>query len=131
MKLITRDTDYAIRAICLIAKRKDEVVAVKDMVKCLNIPKPFLRKILQILNKEGILNSYKGVGGGFTLAVPAGKINIAGLIEIFQGPIKISDHKLKKRMCPDARICVLKKKLDVIEKDVIEKLKSITIKSII
>ena len=131
MKLITRDTDYAIRAICLIAKRKNEVVAVKDMVKCLNIPRPFLRKLLQILNKEGILNSYKGVGGGFTMAVPSGRIDIAGLIEIFQGPIRLSEHKLKKRMCPDARACVLKKKLDVIEKDVIEKLRSITIKSII
>ena len=67
MKLITRDTDYAIRAITYMAKHKESRVSVKELVKNLKVPRPFLRKILQVLDKKGLLRSYKGKGGGFLL----------------------------------------------------------------
>ena len=46
MKLITRNTDYALRAICYISKRNN-VVAVDELVKKLNVQRQFMRKILQ------------------------------------------------------------------------------------
>ena len=61
MKLITRNTDYAIRALCFIARKKKQVVSVKELVSKLRIPKPFLRKISQRLNKERILVSYNAL----------------------------------------------------------------------
>ena len=127
MKLITRDTDYAIRALCCIAKRKKKITPVTDLVKILKIPRPFLRKILQRLNKKGLLASYKGMGGGFALAAPAAGILITDLIKIFQGPIKLNEHIFKKGICPRMRTCALKKRLDVIEKSVISKLEAITV----
>jgi len=100
LKLITRNTDYAIRALCYIATHKADVVSVKELVRCLKIPRPFLRKILQGLNKKGILRSYKGKGGGFVLAVGPEKIFIGDLIRIFQGPIKLQEHTFKKKFVP-------------------------------
>ncbi|MCQ9206693.1 MAG: Rrf2 family transcriptional regulator [Omnitrophica bacterium] len=131
MKLLTRNTDYAIRALCHIVKCKKKIVSVTDLVKTLKIPRPFLRKILQKLNKEGLLTSYKGMGGGFTLARPAGKILVTDLMKIFQGPIKLNDHIFKKGICPHIRTCALKLRLDVIEKSVISKLEAITIASLV
>ena len=131
VKLITRDTDYAIRALCYIAKKKKKIVSVKELVKHLKIPRPFLRKILQILNTEGLLKSYKGKGGGFRLAKPSGTIRIADLIKVFQGPIKLSEHIFKKHICPHIKMCALKKILDNIEKKVILELKETTIKSLL
>jgi len=69
MNLITRDVDYAIRAICCIAKRKEGLYSVAEIAKCLKIPHPFLRKIFQVLNKGNIVHSYKGKTGGFKLAI--------------------------------------------------------------
>ena len=63
MKLITRDTDYALRAICYIAKQ-EKIVSVNELVKVLGVPRPFMRKILQRLSQEKILVSYKGEGRG-------------------------------------------------------------------
>lgn len=125
MKLITRDTDYAIRALCCIIKHKGDIVSVKGLVKDLRMPGPFLRKILQKLNKKGILKSYKGKGGGFVLAVGPEKIFIGDLIRIFQGPIKLQEHIFKKKICPEIKTCVLKKKIDAIEKYVTSELDSI------
>jgi len=131
MKLITRDTDYAIRALCYIGKREKELVSASELVKKLKIPRPFLRKILQILNREGVLKSYKGQGGGFKLALSPNKILLVNLIEIFQGPIGLNECIFKKLICPNIKTCTLKKKINSIEKYVISKLKTITLASLL
>jgi len=131
MKLITRDTDYAIRALCFIAKCEKEIVPVSELNRNLRIPGPFLRKILQILNKKGMLKSYKGKGGGFMLAFAPNKIFLADLIEIFQGSLKLNECIFKKRICPDIKTCKLKKRIDAIQKHVISELKDITLVSLL
>ena len=52
-------------------------------------------------------------------------------MKIFQGPIRLNECKFKKSDCPYISDCLLKKKIDEIEKEVIAKLKAITIASII
>ncbi|MFZ5800974.1 MAG: RrF2 family transcriptional regulator [Candidatus Omnitrophota bacterium] len=128
---MTRNTDYAVRALRFIARNKDRIISVTELVKELKMPRPFLRKILQILNKKGILESYKGQGGGFILAIPAHKIFLVDLIEILQGPLKLNECIFKKKLCPDRDICGLRKAIDGIEKKVIRELKSITVASLL
>jgi len=131
MKLITRDTDYAVRALCCVAEHDSEVVTVGELVSCLKIPRPFLRKILQKLNKRGLLKSYKGRGGGFTLSVMAESISLFDLMMIFQGPVKVIDHTFKKRPCKHQSTCALKKRLDKLERLVLAELKKTTIRLLI
>ena len=131
MKLITRDTDYALRALCFFAKCKKEIVPVSELVKELKIPGPFLRKILQVLNKKKVLRSYKGQGGGFLLALPANRIFLADLIKIFQGPLRLNECFFKKMACPDNKTCALKKKIDTLEKYILKELNSVTLASLL
>ncbi|MFH0731669.1 MAG: Rrf2 family transcriptional regulator [Candidatus Omnitrophota bacterium] len=131
MKLITRDTDYAVRALCCIAKQKEKIVSVSELVKALKIPRPFLRKILQILSKKDLIRSYKGKGGGFALLVGPEKISLAGIVAIFQGPVMFNDHTFKKKKCPNVKCCNIKEKIDCIEKYVISELNAINIASFI
>lgn len=131
MNLITRNTDYAIRALCYIVKSNKDIVSVKELVEGLKMPRPFLRKVLQELNKKGILRSYKGKNGGFVLATRPEKIYISKLIEIFQGPIKLQEHTFKKKICPEIKNCVLKKKIDAMEKYTISRLNSLSIASLL
>lgn len=131
MRLITKNTDYAVRALCFMAKDNDRRVSVTELAKRLRIPKPFLRKILQILNREGLLRSYRGKTGGFVLARPPDGIFLTELIEIFQGPVKLNDCILKKTLCYNIRTCLLKGRIDDIEKRVVRELKSITVESLL
>jgi Rrf2 family protein len=130
MKLITRDTDYAIRALVSITDNKSERTSVSQLVKELKIPRPFLRKILQVLNKKGILASFKGPSGGFSLSVPADKISLLDLMEIFQGPLRLNECMFKKRVCPNRDFCQLRAKILGLEKYVFLKLKSTHISSL-
>jgi Rrf2 family protein len=130
MKLITRDTDYAIRALSVIAQHGGMVSCV-DLVRELKIPRPFLRKLLQVLSKQKILKSHKGQGGGFTLRVAPEHITVYELIEIFQGPFMLIEHTFRSKACCNVRTCKLKKRLDVIERSVKRELKAITLAAIL
>jgi len=125
--MITRDTDYAIRALGCIAGSDKSAFSVRDLTKQLGIPRPFLRKLLQVLTKKGFLKSYKGKGGGFVLVKDPKKITVFDLVQIFQGPFQLSEHIIKKEVCPNIKTCKLKRHLDKIEKHVIKQLKEFSI----
>jgi Rrf2 family protein len=131
MKLLSRNADYAVRAVCYIAKKKPEIISVTELVEKLKIPRSFLRKILQALNNNGILNSYKGMGGGFRLARKPDDIYLTDIMETFQGPFKLNECFFKKKVCPDRSSCCLKKKIDSIEEMVYKELRSITLGSML
>jgi Rrf2 family protein len=131
MKLITRDTDYAIRALLFLARQRERTVSVTELVGSLKIPRPFLRKIMQTMNKKGVLSSHKGNGGGFLLARPADQIFILDLVRIFQGSTTLNQCLFKKRLCPDRGGCPLKKKIESLEKYVFSELKKTTIAGLV
>lgn len=130
MKLITRNTDYALRAICYIAKQ-DKLVSVAQLVRALGIPRPFMRKILQQLNKNRILKSYKGQGGGFKLNLLPKKIFIIQIMGIFQGQVSLNGCFLKKDICPNKGKCILRKKIRLIEDSLLTQLKQINIAALV
>ncbi len=131
MKLITRNTDYALRAICYIAKHNESRVTVEELVSKLGVPRPFMRKILQLLSRNKVLKSTKGQGGGFKLSIPASKLYLIRIMHIFQGNGGLNGCFLKKDICPNKGKCMLRKKIKSIEQDVLEQLKAISIASLI
>ena len=130
MKLITRDTDYAIRALVYMAGFKGGRISVPELVSGTRIPKPFLRKIMQLLGKKGFVRSYKGIGGGFALKKTPERMALTDLIEAIQGRISLNECFFKKIACPRKKECLLKKKIDSLEAYIIKELKALTLKDI-
>ncbi len=130
MKLITRDTDYAINALYYMAENRGKVYTVTELTEKLNIPRAFLRKILQILNKKELVKSSRGKGGGFRLNVDPGKILLLEVMEIFQGKFSLNECILNKNICPGRRTCALKKKIDKVEEYVESELRAINLESL-
>jgi Rrf2 family protein len=131
MKLITRDTDYSIRALIYIARNNGRIVSITELVKELDTPRPFLRKILQLLSTSGVLKSYRGKNGGFELARKPEKICLLDLMEIFQGKFKLTECLFKKKICPNLINCELKSKLDSLGELVENIIKEITLASLL
>jgi len=131
MKLITRNTDYAIRALVYILKSKKDVVSVSELVKNLNMPRPFIRKILQHLQSENILKSVKGQGGGFLVDDSIKEMNLADMIQIFQGKIQLSHCFFRKKICPNKKSCRLRKEINNIEQLIVKKFEKIKLASLL
>ena len=102
---ITRETDYAIRCVCYLAGKKDEVTMMDEIARSKTIPKSFLAKILQRLAKAKIVKSYRGVKGGFQLARKPKEISLLDVIEAIEGPIVMNKCAIDKRMCDLSDTC--------------------------
>jgi len=130
MKIINRDVDYSVRALLYLAANRGGAAAVPDIAAASGVPGPFLRKILQKLDKAGVLRSKKGRGGGFSLAGSPDRISLARLIEIFQGPITMGDCVFKKKLCRNHRTCVLRRKIGAIEDVLLAEIGKISLKDL-
>lgn len=104
--LITRATEYAIRAVLYLAKQPSgEIVLKKDICQTQNITPAFLTKILQPLIKAGIVGSQRGVGGGFFLARSPERITLLDVVEAEEGPIYINQCLMGDGTCERDTFC--------------------------
>jgi len=102
---IRRDTDYAIRCVLYLSELYDEVVMVKEIAKAKKIPREFLSKILQKLAKAGIVESFRGIKGGFRLAKRPEDINLLEVIEAIEGPVVMNQCAINRRVCSLSNSC--------------------------
>ena len=95
--MITRKTDYAIRCVLHLAEAGKDVLMVNEIAKEQDIPKSFLAKILQKLAKAGIVESLRGVKGGFRLAKKPEDISLLDVVELMEGPVAMNVCAADKR----------------------------------
>ena len=131
MNLLTRNTDYAIRALIYMAGRAPARISTQDLVRDLQLPRPFMRKTFQALQKAGHLDSVKGKNGGFVLARPPEKIRLTDLITLFQGPVSMGDCLFKKKLCHCVMSCPLRREIKHIEAMALQHLNGVTIASLV
>lgn len=88
MMELTRKGEYAIRGIVYLAKQAPgKVILVSEVAEATGVPHTFLAKIFQSFAKLGLVNSFRGTGGGFLLGRPAAKITLRQVVEAVEGPI--------------------------------------------
>jgi Rrf2 family protein len=134
MRFITRDTDYALRALIFMSKalKKDnkEIVTAEDIVRSEKLPKVFLRRILQKMAEKKMLSSHKGKSGGFSFLAQPREISLADVIRIFQGEIDLTNCFLKTRICPNRSMCSIRKKIRAINSNVTKELSRINLEEL-
>jgi len=131
MKLVTKNIHYAIKSLLYFAGEPQQVISARALAVALKMHRPFLRKILQVLNKKGILKSYKGKGGGFVLNVQPDKIRIKDVVNIFQVDTDIINCIFGRDVCSQANYCLLRKRLQNIEDKLRKELNTITIATLL
>jgi Rrf2 family transcriptional regulator, iron-sulfur cluster assembly transcription factor len=105
--LITRASEYAILSLIVLSKA-DAPMDSETLSRELSIPKSFLAKILQALAKKGILKSFKGVRGGFSLALLPKNISMLELMSAVEGKAPaVFECAPSREDCPSnrANIC--------------------------
>jgi Rrf2 family protein len=89
---ITRQADYAIRAVRYLAKQgPNQRSATSTVAQEMKIPPSFLAKIISQLSIAGLLHTSRGARGGVTLARPAKEISLLDVVEAIDGPILLNE----------------------------------------
>jgi Rrf2 family protein len=112
MKLSLRG-EYALRALIVLGfdyhSRERKVVRIQTISDQQRIPKRFLEQILNDLKSVGIVESKRGLAGGYRLRLPPEQITLAEVIRSIEGPLApvpcVSERFYKKCSCPDEERC--------------------------
>lgn len=85
--MLSSTCKYALRAVLYLAVNAadGQKIGIKQISRDLEIPTPFLGKILQTLAKHRLLSSTKGPNGGFGLGIPPDEIRLMDVVEIIDG----------------------------------------------
>lgn len=77
--------EYATRAVLHLARRYPDVVAIHEIAEQHRIPLKYLEQILVELKRGGILESRRGVHGGYTLARAPAEISVGQVLHTIDG----------------------------------------------
>lgn len=95
---ITLETDYAVRIVSCLADCSDRVEA-KDIARKACVTHRFVLKITRKLCAAGIVKSYKGAKGGYSLAKSPSEITLLDILEAIEGPYKFSRCLIDSSLC--------------------------------
>lgn len=106
--MFSKACEYGIRASIFIATKSSEGirVGIKDVAKEIDSPEPFTAKIMQILTKNGIIYSAKGVGGGFEVSKEALKsIKLIQIVDAIDGNTIYKGCGIGLKECSEIHPC--------------------------
>jgi len=106
---ITRQADYAIRAVLYLSKLGPHGrAATRQIAQEQNIPSSFLAKIVSQLSVAGILETTRGARGGIRLGKPAEAITMLDVVEAIDGPILLNECVGDENTCNFGQDCELR-----------------------
>jgi Rrf2 family protein len=124
--MLSNSCRYGIRAIIYLASQpvSNGKTGIKKISGDLNLPTPFLAKILQSLTKQKILSSSKGPHGGFSLRKDPKKITLLEIVNSIDGKDVFTNCVMHSGSCDsvekDKKRCTLHNDYENTRKDLIK-----------
>jgi Rrf2 family iron-sulfur cluster assembly transcriptional regulator len=111
--MLSHTSKYAIRALIYLElySHPEKKVGIREISEELDIPSPFLGKILQVLVKQNFLNSTKGPNGGFYLKRPAIDIALMEVIDAIDGSASFEICVIRNSACDHDNPCSMHDKM--------------------
>lgn len=105
---------YALRALIVLAKKENAMMQIKSIANEADVPHKFLETIMQELKNRGIVNSKRGVFGGYYLSQLPEVISVGNIIRIIDGPlapIRCASQTAYQKCddCVDEKTCSIRK----------------------
>lgn len=129
---ITRQADYAIRAMLYLARAgKGQRVATSDVAEAQHIPPSFLAKIVSQLSIAGLLHTSRGARGGITLARDPSQITLLDVVEAIDGPIRLNECVTNEGICVFEESCPIKPVWCDAQVELVNRLKSVNFAALV
>lgn len=124
---ITRQADYALRAMVYLARMKPNQMAVtKKIAEQQKIPPSFLAKIISQLSNAKLIHTKRGADGGVILSRPASEISLLEVIEAIDGSIALNECTVSPGNCDQAEDCPLYEIWQETQDELVNKLRNAT-----
>lgn len=135
--ILSKKTRYAIVALSRLAREYGNgPIQIKDISTSEKIPQSFLENILLDLRKMGILGSQLGKSGGYYLLRKPEEVNLADIIDHFEGTLSllycVSEKSYRpSEFCKDEATCQIRKVFQEVHNKTMSILREATLNTLI
>ena len=91
MLRLNRMTDYAIVVLGALAHRHGDVLATAHLAELTGLAQPTVAKVSKILSAADLVETQRGVRGGYRLIKASADISLVDIVEAMEGPIAVTD----------------------------------------
>lgn len=130
MLKLSRLTDYAVVALSYLWQDAPQQKTTSELAMATRLPEPTLAKILKTLARENMVQSRRGIGGGYFVDEDFGqRVSIRQIIEIMDGPIALTTciEQTPKNACSIAAACPVQGRWTVVNTAVCDVLDKVTL----
>ena len=112
--MLSMKAKYALRALIVLSTHEKKMLQSKVIAKEADVPAKFLETILAELKNNQVVDSKRGIFGGYFLSKPSSEIHIGEVIRVLDGSLaplpcaSVSQYK-KCEDCLDEKTCVIRK----------------------
>ena len=104
--ILSRTSQYAIQALIFVATQPRGVpVLIRTIAEHLDVPPPYLAKIMQSLSRGKLINSFRGRQGGVCLCEDGEKTGLMQILTLIEGPGLTENCVLGLKICSDKTAC--------------------------
>ncbi|HYB90613.1 MAG TPA: Rrf2 family transcriptional regulator [Candidatus Binataceae bacterium] len=128
---LTYYTDYALRVLVYAGLHENKLCLISEIADHYGISENHLMKVVHGLAQGGFVRTYRGRGGGLTLAKDPKEIVIGAVVGYMEGPFKPVECFRPGHWCAIAGACILPGMLDEAFRAFIEVLNRYTLADIL
>ena len=108
MAPFSKTSQYAILVMDHIARQeRQRLLSIQEISESVQVPAPFLRKIITLLTRAKLVRARRGPNGGVMLNRPAGEITVSEIVEAVEGPFDSQQCVLGWPECSSRNPCPL------------------------
>ncbi len=110
---LSKYSDYALRVLMYAALRKPALATIDEVADAFDISRNHLVKVVHLLGRSGFLSTRRGIGGGFSLALPSTRIGLGNVVRLTEADESVIDcNDRRNQPCRIFPVCRLKSVLD-------------------
>lgn len=129
MLRLSKRVEYGLMALQHLAK-SPSVATTREIAETLTIPYDLLAKVMQALKREGIIDSYQGVKGGYSLMLAPNSIPLSRVIKAIEDDTSVTEclHDLAdESSCSMFGNCTIKSSMGKLQQTVERAFSNVTV----
>lgn len=130
MLRISKKADYGLIALRHLATHPGVSCTSREIAATYSIPAELMAKILQVLVRQGFVESHQGMNGGYVLARKPEEITAVEVIEAIEGPVAITSCNTERGVCFQFDRCTIKDPLATVNQKIVRLLQEMTIEKL-
>ena len=128
---LSKQSQYAILAMAYLAGQPPQrLVPIREIGASVDVPRPFLSKILARLSRGGLVKARRGPHGGVMLSRSAAQTSLGDVVHALDGPVEHSRCYLGLPGCNDRNPCPLHATWKRVRADLDRELRDLTVEDL-